>query len=773
MFISPLFNEDVMNGEIEIIEAEFQSAKDQDDRRFLQLEKSLSNPEHPYSIFTTGNKKSLGEIPHKLGLNIREETEKFFKSHYSANLMKLVILGREPIEELQGFTEQFFGRIPNRNVTVNTTNVNIWENRHFAANYFVEPLLNIHMLVISFPIPAKASMGNTKAGVYLCHLLGHEGDGSLLAFLKQGGLATDLRADIHGISKDIEFFKIEVALTLHGVMQYENVIKALFRYIQLIKHEGPKEWIWQECQRIQNAVFKYGKKASAHNTVLMAAKNMLADIPSSWILSGPLVWREFNASRINECMQYLQPDNFRFYLASKDIGNMYDLSEEYFGTKYKFANLSEQFLHSLKSMSMDNDTQGLHLPRPNKFIPSSFDVNPSTESSLRQGPQIIKNSSLVRLWHKKDNKFLLPCVDSYFEISSPAVAASLDSFVKAAIFVELVADNLAEVSYYANTAMLYYRLKHRHQGLLLMITGFNDKHADFLRVIIHEFVHLSVDPSRFAVLKDKLIRNLKDESHTAPYDQVRDYQNKFFSDVSYSSADTLAALERLEVDSFREFIPQLFERIHVEGLVSGNINREEALEVAQIIHAAFQNSSSCDRIISRSLMLPNSSHTIVDLRLPDGNGMNSAIDIAFRVARTEDSYERVLLKLFTHIFSHNIKKKLRRNEKLGYVVFVRCVIADTEMGLYILVQSTRHPLYLESRIEQALADLEGPIIRMEPWKFDQYVQSLIDQTPTSSVSLADENSKYWRHILSGTYDFDRCKCISFLSTSGLNLSSFY
>lgn len=65
-----------------------------DSWRIFQLEKSLSNPNHPYCHFGTGNLETLFDNPKRLGMDIREELLKFHDKYYSANIMKLCIVGR-------------------------------------------------------------------------------------------------------------------------------------------------------------------------------------------------------------------------------------------------------------------------------------------------------------------------------------------------------------------------------------------------------------------------------------------------------------------------------------------------------------------------------------------------------------------------------------------------------------------------------------------------------------------------------------------------------
>lgn len=62
--------------------------------RIAQVEKSLSNPNHPWRHFETGNLETLMVNPKRLGLDIRQELLKFHETYYSANIMKLCVLGK-------------------------------------------------------------------------------------------------------------------------------------------------------------------------------------------------------------------------------------------------------------------------------------------------------------------------------------------------------------------------------------------------------------------------------------------------------------------------------------------------------------------------------------------------------------------------------------------------------------------------------------------------------------------------------------------------------
>lgn len=52
--------------------------------------------------FGTGNLYSLKEVPESQGTNIREHLLTFYKSCYSANIMKLAVCGSNDLDTMEG-----------------------------------------------------------------------------------------------------------------------------------------------------------------------------------------------------------------------------------------------------------------------------------------------------------------------------------------------------------------------------------------------------------------------------------------------------------------------------------------------------------------------------------------------------------------------------------------------------------------------------------------------------------------------------------------------
>jgi insulysin len=116
-FIAPLFLADCTDRELRAVDSEHKKNLQSDTWRLFQLDKSLSNPKYPYNSFGTGNLVSLKEEPTAKGLDVREAFMNFHETYYSSNLMKLVILGREPLDELEAWVVQKFSAIKNKNLS--------------------------------------------------------------------------------------------------------------------------------------------------------------------------------------------------------------------------------------------------------------------------------------------------------------------------------------------------------------------------------------------------------------------------------------------------------------------------------------------------------------------------------------------------------------------------------------------------------------------------------------------------------------------------------
>ena len=78
----------------------------------------------------------------------------------------------------------------------------------------------------------------------------------------------------------------------------------------------------------------------------------------------------------------------------------------------------------------------------------------------------------------------------------------------------------------------------------------------------------------------------------------------------------------------------------------------------------------------------------------------------------------------------------------------------------IIIQSEKPPVYLEEKIELFLVILSESIAEMSAEDFASHISSLVLSLSETPKFLGKETWRYWTHIDSGFYEFNRRKSIN-------------
>ena len=186
-FIAPLFTEEFTEREMNAVNSEHQKNLQNDTWRQLQIRRTLYESSHPANNFSTGNLETLKGIQ-------RREFLEFYNQHYSANQMTLALCGKASLDQLEAWTRKYFTDIENRNSPVHRVPSEYLKPRKAFRLVRVEPVKDIRSLTLEFPTPPGDIHYQSKPAGLLSFIIGHEGKGSLLSYLKEQGLATALGA---------------------------------------------------------------------------------------------------------------------------------------------------------------------------------------------------------------------------------------------------------------------------------------------------------------------------------------------------------------------------------------------------------------------------------------------------------------------------------------------------------------------------------------------------------------------------------------------------
>ncbi|TWU76783.1 Insulinase (Peptidase M16) [Metarhizium rileyi] len=760
-FKRPLFRPDSLDRELLAVNDEHDKNLQNDNWRQYQLSGTLANPNHPFCRFTTGNLQTLKTIPESQGVNVRDKFVEFYETHYSANLMKLVILGREPLDVLQKWAVELFSGIKNKNLPQNRwSREPVFRDVDLGTQCFVKPVCDSRTLTLSFPFMDGELMFKTQPGKYISHLVGHEGPGSLLSYLKCRGWVSTLSAGTYDVCPGSPgIFETEMTLTKEGLDNYAEIGKIFFQYIAMLQEASPQEWIFEEQKRMSEVNFKYTQKTPASKFTSSTSSIMQKPLPREWLLSAQKRLRTFDASLIAECLQMLHPEKLRLTVVSQEFPGNWNKRETWYGTEYRFEKIPQKLMAEMQAainMPQNKRLSELHLPHKNNFIPNKLEVEKREVSKPAVAPRVLRNDHVARVWWKKDDTFWVPKADVLISLQSPIISASAENRVKATLYTELVVDALEEYSYDAELAGLKYTASLDMRGIFLKLNGYNEKLPVILEKVVATMRDLVIDEERFRIVHDHLVRQYENRLLQAPYHQVGGYLLWLNNQTQYSAEEMAAEFEHINADDVRHFQKQILSQLFIELYAHGNLSRGDALKLTDMVESTLKPRPLPESQwpILRSVVLPRGANFVYKKKLKNSQTINHSIETWFYVGDQADCQLRAKTLLIHQMIDEPAFDQLRTKEQLGYIIFANVRTICTNSGLGILIQSKRNPKYLDRRIESFLAQFGQMLEQMSDTEFEKHKRSLMVRLLEKPRDLDQESTKHWKEIDLERYDFE-------------------
>ncbi|XP_023021581.1 insulin degrading metalloproteinase isoform X2 [Leptinotarsa decemlineata] len=772
-FITPLFTESATEREINAVNSEHEKNIPSDLWRLDQLDKHLSNPEHPYNTFGTGNKHTLITLPRERNINVREKLLEFHSTWYSSNIMCLAVLGKESLDELEEMVVKLFATVENKDVQAPVWKNHPYEDDQLKSLVYIAPVKDVRNLNIIFPSPDLTEFYKSAPGGYISHLIGHEGPGSILSVLKSRGWSSSLVAGSKPSPRGFGFFGIAVDLTEEGMNHVDDIVQLVFQYLNMLKTEGPQKWVQEENRNIAQMVFRFKDKESPRNYITSLVHTM-QEYPMEHLLCANYMLSEWQPDLIKKVWSNFVPEKVRITVIAKKFENDLENTEPWYGTKYKKIAISEDSLKSWENAGLCSE---LKMPEVNEFVPTDFHLYP-TDDDVTEFPIIIEDTPLTRVWFKQDDQFLLPKANLMFDFVSPLAYLDPLNCNLTHMLVQLFRDALNEYAYAAELAGLKWELINTKYGLILGIGGYNNKQHILLAKIMEKLTNFKVDSKRFNILKENYIRNLKNFEAEQPYQHAVYYLTVLLTEHSWTKQELLSATDQITIERLEAFIPQVLSKMHIECLAHGNINRDKALELVHIVEDSLTSTNSMSPLLPRQLLLNR------ELKLEDGchysyevkNEVHksSCIELYYQCG-LQSKENNIKLELVAQILQEPCFNILRTKEQLGYIVFSGVRRSNGVQGLRIIVQSDRHPTYLDTRIEAFLDTMMEYISDMSEEEFLRHREALAAHRLEKPKQLSTLTNRFWVEITSQQYHFDRANNeVSYLRTlSKKDIIEFY
>ncbi|XP_058827412.1 nardilysin-like isoform X2 [Topomyia yanbarensis] len=768
LFASPLMMRDSICRERDAVESEFQTNINSFSSMREQLLGSMGREDHPCSLFSWGNLRTLKD--NVTENELYEILHKFRKRHYSAHRMYFAVQARMSLDELEDLTVKYFASIPNNHLPGDDFSMynerNAFKSDFYNKVLFVKPKSNICRLDVTWSLPPSVKDYKVKPVDYLSYLLGYEGKYSLTSYLRNRTLASDVQTGAsYGFEKNSLFtlFSVSVTMTDKGLDNIDEILQAIYSYIRLLKKTGPVEWLYNELKEIEATSFRYRKEKDASDNVEELVVNMRY-YPSKDIITGSELYFQYNAKEIQDVIDNLNLPNFNIMISSSKPykGIMYDKQEKWFGTEYAERDVPQEWKDLWNNAKIIPELQ---LQERNHYISTDFtiltDKNDLGVTQTPPFPEKILENELCELWFRQDNVFKLPISMMYFYFVSPMSLQSPKSATLSSLYCSVLKFQIAEELYPASVAGLDYEIYPAEKGIVLKVDGYNQK----LPIVVSEITKAmqgfdnNINPDVFEVIKKKLAKSYYNEIIKASK-LNREIRLKIVQQTFWTTLERFNELKNLTIEDLIEYSRKYFQNVRVQALIQGNSQKQNALDIISDILTSLNIGKIENRTLidskAREIPLGNNYLTVKSFR---DNDVNTATTNFYQVGPATPMLNS-RLELLTMLIEEPLFDILRTKEQLGYDVSTTMRDNFGVLGFSITVYSQEDKFtyqYIDERIEDFNSKFVQILDSMSESDFDLIKTSLLKSKQIIDTELKNEVNRNWAEITTEQYIFNRNK----------------
>ena len=738
MIRQPILDETALVNEINAIDAEFHFKKKDDLRRLYQIHKETCNPHHPFTKFSVGNTNIFSAFS---VAELRTALKTLHKNYYCASNMCLCVASPVPEAQLEALITQAFAGLE-RGQLANDNWPDLYTKQQLGIQINIKPLQKARRMIVTFALPGIHNDVETKPLNYVSHLLGDEGEGSLLAFLKQRNWAVNLIAG-SGIEGDkFKDFNISFQLTQEGLAAKEDILTALFSYLQLIKSSIDEPWRYEEKAQLTALAFDYEENVKPLNLVSEYAQHRFIFSPKE-INSLRSTIGSFNAEKLNEALSFFAPQNLRLKIISPDVFT--DKSCAFYDAHYSVKPLSPSLLYSLNHPPL---MDSLRLPPPNPYLSNAYHlVLPETGYGT---PNKLIDKKGLRFWFAQDQQFFSPKGDIYISFDAAQFSDSLTSVAAKRIWLGALNDHLQAKYYRAEIAGLHYRIYGHQAGFTLHTRGFTNQQTLLASQLLDAVLSFIPDERAFEHHKALQIQSLHNSLLNKPTNRLFSRLSVLIQRNTQAPVELLDVIENISYNEMLRCRSAAFEHYFVEAFMHGNWASEEAKAFSTSFHSHCKNAGGAplSRAVSKLPVGGTLYHEVLC------NHDDSAV-VLYLQAPSPSLTDTALCMVLEQMLAAPFFNSLRTEQQLGYIVGTGYVPHNQHPGMAFYIQSPQcSPKQL---LDAMTAFLFQQLNEIEFYRFywPTIQQNLIKQLEERDLTLSMKSQRLWVSLGTQDLEFNR------------------
>ena len=730
----PLLNRTSVEKELSAVHAEWHGRHQSDNYLYRRVLANVANPKHPIRKFSTGNKETLRDKPNS---NLYESLVNFHKQYYSANLMKLALVGPQSLEELKQLASAYFSDIKNTNVDVPEVAVSAFTETQ--KHIFVKSNKKNQYLSLMFPMEDNSSEWKHKPNKLISYLLNYDEKGTLVSQLREQQLVENMSARVSSSSLGKGgMISASFELTEKGKQNIDVIISSFFAYVDLIKSQGIDSSLVSEFKTLYQQSFEDYKSPPTYQLATQLSM-ALHKINAQDILRYNSYFEGVNQAALNEVLSTISPTNMLVVQASETEKTNREL--HFAKGSYRVENISES---SLSKWSATSSQLALSLP-----VAKSTNSNKANiTESLPVKPEVILQQPGVRLVAAKSERF--PDKEGVIvaRIVNNQEDLTAKEFVELGVIYNLLRKENKSLSQSA-------RRKHRSNisfrvnnfGIAyLQVAGRTNQHIALIKEVVDSLVNLKFDVNDVEIEKEKYLDYLQNIKVNKLVEQLKHNQALAIGrpPAQFADEDRISALKAITVESLEQALSKHLKNNFFDLFMYGNYDLTQSKQFALTVRKTLGDKNILDNwhYSPKFAVQPGAIQTVNVETEKAGVGI---VDTYIYPERS--SKVSIQLKMLNNLVNTRFFSELRTQQEIGYSVGTTIETIHKRPSLTMMVISDDTDLNtIKLRINEFKHNFKDELALVPENKIEQFKKAFIasiNQEPKNIFAELRPYVKSW------------------------------
>ena len=600
------------------------------------------------------------------------------------------------------------------------------------------------MLRVEFRIDNNSAKFRSKTDELITYLIGNRSPGTLSDWLQKQGLVEGISANSDPIvNGNSGVLAISASLTDKGLANRDQVVAAIFSYLNLLREKGIDKQYFDELANVLDIDFRYPSITRDMDYVEWLADTMIR-VPVEHTLDAVNIADRYDAKAVKERLAMMTPQNARiWYISPKEPHNK---TAYFVDAPYQVDKISAQTFADWQKKAADI---ALSLPELNPYIPDDFSLIKSEKKY--DHPELIVDESNLRVVYAPSRYFASePKADVSLILRNPKAMDSARNQVMFALNDYLAGLALDQLSNQASVGGISFSTN-ANNGLMVNANGYTQRLPQLLQALLEGYFNYTATEDQLEQAKSWYNQMMDSAEKGKAFEQAI-MPAQMLSQVPYFSRDErrkiLPSITLKEVLAYRDALKS---GARPEFMVIGNMTEAQATTLARDVQKQLGADGS-EWCRNKDVVVDKKQSVIFEKA---GNSTDSALAAVFVPTGYDEYTSSAYSSLLGQIVQPWFYNQLRTEEQLGYAVFAFPMSVGRQWGMGFLLQSNdKQPSFLWERYKAFFPTAEAKLRAMKPEEFAQIQQAVITQMLQAPQTLGEEASKLSKDFDRGNMRFD-------------------